>query len=99
MPDEFLFSRLGRPLDEAEQRLADAGIDCLADFIAVLDEVEDLRVRIESNDGSPWMACHYDWSEFVIFPTEIEALRYAVENSMRVVPVTFGASHGGALDG
>lgn len=35
-----------------------------------------------------WLAYHLDWSNFALFGTEIEALRYAVDNSMRVQAVT-----------
>lgn len=31
-----------------------------------------------------WIAYHCDWSGFRVFPTEIEALRYAVGNFMSV---------------
>ena len=37
-----------------------------------------------------WVAYHGDFSGFVIFDKEIEALRYAVENSMMVAFIPFG---------
>lgn len=39
-----------------------------------------------------WVAFHYDFSEVVVFRTEIEALRYALDNHMHVKRVKFGVS-------
>lgn len=32
-----------------------------------------------------WMAYYDDWSGCAVFPTELEALRYAVGSSMQVI--------------
>ncbi len=38
-----------------------------------------------------WLAYYYDWSSFRVFPTEIEALRWAVDHSpVGVVPLAWG---------
>lgn len=46
-------------------------------------------------DSGVWMAYHSDWSGFVVFASEIAALRHAVENSMQVGFVTWGMDLGG----
>lgn len=35
-----------------------------------------------------WIAFYSDWSSFALFETEIEALRHAVDHSMRVKSLT-----------
>jgi hypothetical protein len=37
-----------------------------------------------------WLAYYDDWSAMAVFMTEVEALRYAVEHSMRAKEVRFG---------
>ncbi len=40
-----------------------------------------------------WLAYYSDWSEFAVFDSEIECLRYAVESAaMHVAEVPFGVS-------
>lgn len=39
-----------------------------------------------------WIAYHTDYSDAVIFEKEIDALRYAVDNSMKVKKVSNGQS-------
>ena len=43
-----------------------------------------------SSSTTPWLAYHYDRSGAVLFATEVEALRYAVENHMHVKQVVWG---------
>ena len=46
----------------------------------------------EAESGpSYWLASHGDMSAFRVFDSEIECLRYAVEHSMSVSEVQFGA--------
>jgi len=45
---------------------------------------------LESTSGV-WLAYHSDWSGWVVFASEIKALRHAVENSMQVKFLEFGA--------
>jgi hypothetical protein len=40
--------------------------------------------------GGVWVAYYHDGSGFVVFSTEIEALRYALANSMTVRYARFG---------
>lgn len=40
-----------------------------------------------------WFAYQPDWSGFKIFGNEIDALRYAVELTMKVGFLPFGADH------
>jgi hypothetical protein len=44
------------------------------------------------NERGVWVAYHSDWSDFVIFRSEMKALRHAVDNTMGVVFVPFGRS-------
>jgi hypothetical protein len=37
-----------------------------------------------------WIAYHDDWSGFVVFKNEVEALRHAVDHSMQVGRVNYG---------
>lgn len=37
-----------------------------------------------------WLAYYADGSSFVVFDNELEALRYAVANTMQVVPLELG---------
>jgi hypothetical protein len=50
--------------------------------------------------GKPgvWVAHFADWSGFVFFPTELEALRHAVEWSMQVTHVAWGVDPHVAAD-
>jgi hypothetical protein len=40
--------------------------------------------------GGVWLAYHGDWSGWVVFAAEIEALRHAVDHSMRVKFLKYG---------
>lgn len=44
-----------------------------------------------------WIAYYSDWSEFVVFDSEIKCLRHAVENSMQVVQIALGEGVWGQL--
>lgn len=46
------------------------------------------------SDKGVWVAYYSDQSAFVLFETEIEALRHAVEMSMQVKFMTFGTALG-----
>lgn len=46
----------------------------------------------EERAGTYWLAYYSDWSGFVVFADEVQALRHAVMNHMDgVIEVPFGA--------
>lgn len=51
------------------------------------------RRPLSDPKNTVWFAYHTDLSGFAVFLDELEALRYAVENSMQVREVTQGSVH------
>lgn len=52
--------------------------------------MSERRTSFNKEGAGVWVAYFSDWSSMVPFPTEVEALRHAVANSMRVTEVPFG---------